>query len=107
MVDVSGHFAMALLFAAPAWLVWGRRGSLTFAAFTLVTAMLPDTDLALRHVFPTVHHHGVTHTVVFVTVASVVAGAITARLLTSKRVGGYGAAASVRRLCSCSQPQGS
>jgi inner membrane protein len=84
MVDVSGHLAMALLFAAPAWLLWGRRGSLAFAAFTLATAMLPDTDLVLRHVLPTVHHHGVTHTVLFVTVASVVAGAVVAHLLTSR-----------------------
>ncbi|WP_423744967.1 metal-dependent hydrolase (plasmid) [Haladaptatus sp. SPP-AMP-3] len=82
MVDVSGHLAMALLFAAPAWLLWGRRGSLTFAGFTLVTAMLPDTDLVLRRVFPTVHHHGVTHTILFITVASVVTGALAARLLT-------------------------
>ncbi|MFH5798710.1 metal-dependent hydrolase [Haladaptatus sp. CMAA 1911] len=84
MVDVSGHLAMALLFAAPAWLLWERRGSLAFAAFTLVTAMLPDTDLVLRHLIPAVHHHGVTHTVLFVTVASVAAGALTATLLTSR-----------------------
>ncbi|MCO8256224.1 metal-dependent hydrolase [Haladaptatus sp. AB618] len=83
MVDVSGHFAMALLFAAPAWFLWGRRASLAFGAFTLVTAMLPDSDLLLRHVIPGVHHHGVTHTILFVTVFSVVAGALAAYLLTS------------------------
>ena len=47
MVDVSGHIAIALLFASPAWFVWGRRGSLTFVGFCLVTAMLPDVDLFL------------------------------------------------------------
>lgn len=84
MVDVSGHFAMALLFAAPAWFLWGRRGSIAFAAFTFVTAMLSDSDLVLGHVLPGVHHHGVTHTVFFVTLASVIAGAVVARFLTSR-----------------------
>jgi hypothetical protein len=63
MVDVSGHVAIGLLFAAPAWFLWGRRGSLSFVGFSLLTAMLPDADLFLRRVFPTVQHHGVTHTV--------------------------------------------
>lgn len=81
MVDVSGHFAMALLFAAPTWFVWGRQGSLTFAGFTAVTAMLPDIDLLLRHVLP-IDHHGITHTVVFVAVVSTLGGAVAARTLT-------------------------
>lgn len=83
MVDVAGHFAMALLFAAPAWFVWGRRGALGFVAFAAVTAMLPDADLVLRHFLP-VTHHGVTHTFLFVGVVSVVAGALAARLLTDR-----------------------
>ncbi|ELY66842.1 metal-dependent hydrolase [Natrinema versiforme] len=81
MVDVTGHLGMALLFAAPAWAVWGRRGSLGFTAFALVTAMLPDTDLALRHALP-ITHHGITHTVLFVVLASVLAGTVAARYLT-------------------------
>ncbi|AGB31341.1 membrane-bound metal-dependent hydrolase [Natrinema pellirubrum DSM 15624] len=81
MVDVTGHLAMALLFAAPAWLVWGRRAALVFASFTLVTAMLPDTDLVLQGVLP-ISHHGVTHTVLFVALSSVLAGAVAARYLT-------------------------
>ncbi|WP_222918848.1 metal-dependent hydrolase [Natrinema sp. SYSU A 869] len=81
MVDVTGHLGMALLFAAPAWMVWGRRGALGFTAFALATAMLPDTDLALRHMFP-VTHHGVTHTVLFVVLMSVLAGTVAARYLT-------------------------
>jgi len=84
MVDVTGHLAIALLFAAPAWLLWGRRASLAFAGFTLVTAMLPDADLFLRYVFPTVKHHGVTHTVFFVACASVVGGAVVAKTLTER-----------------------
>lgn len=81
MVDVTGHFGMALLFAAPAWTIWGRRGALGFTAFTLVTAMLPDVDLVLQEFLP-ISHHGITHTVLFVGVVSVVAGVVTARWLT-------------------------
>ncbi|MFC4990067.1 MULTISPECIES: metal-dependent hydrolase [Saliphagus] len=81
MVDVSGHFAMALLFATPAWLLWGRRGALGFTAFALVTAMLPDLDLVLRQVLP-ITHHGVTHTIVFVGAVSVLSGAVASRWLT-------------------------
>ncbi|WP_255148832.1 metal-dependent hydrolase [Halorarius halobius] len=83
MVDVSGHLAMALLFAAPAWLLWHRREALAFVGLALATAMLPDADLYLRRVLP-VHHHGVTHTVVFVVAASVVGGVVAARLLTDR-----------------------
>ncbi|KYH23994.1 hypothetical protein HAPAU_40730 [Halalkalicoccus paucihalophilus] len=82
MVDVSGHFAMALLFAAPAWVLWGHRGALGFTGFTLVTAMLPDSDLVLQHYLP-VSHHGVTHTVLFVALVSVLSGAVAARWLTA------------------------
>lgn len=82
MVDVSGHFAIALLFAAPAWFVWGRRGATGFTAFALVTAMLPDSDLVLRHFLP-VSHHGVTHTALFVVLVSVLTGAVAAGWLTS------------------------
>lgn len=83
MVDVSGHVGMALLFAAPAWVLWDRRGALGFAAFALATSMLPDADLALRHVLP-VAHHGVTHTLAFVALASVLGGAAASRWLTPR-----------------------
>ncbi|QLG28078.1 metal-dependent hydrolase [Halorarum halophilum] len=83
MVDVSGHFGMALLFAAPAWIVWGRRGALGFTAFTLTTAMLPDVDLVLEAFLPVVHH-GVTHTVLFVALVSLVFGAVAAHWLTDR-----------------------
>ncbi|WP_435334266.1 metal-dependent hydrolase [Haloarchaeobius sp. TZWWS8] len=75
MVDVMGHFGMALLWAAPAWLVWNGRRSIAFIALALTTAMLPDSDLYLQLVVP-VEHHGVTHTVVFVLAVALVAGAI-------------------------------
>ncbi|NIC00570.1 metal-dependent hydrolase [Halobacterium sp. R2-5] len=81
MVDVSGHFAMALLFAAPAWFLWGYRGALGFTGFTLVTAMLPDADLVLQHYLP-VTHHGVTHTFLFGAVVSLLGAVVAARWLT-------------------------
>ncbi|MFC4247730.1 metal-dependent hydrolase [Natribaculum luteum] len=81
MVDVTGHFGMALLFAAPAWFVWGRRGALGFTAFALVTAMLPDSDLVLQQVLP-ITHHGVTHTLLFVVLLSTLGGFVAARWLT-------------------------
>ena len=70
-----GHFGMALLWAAPAWLVWDGRVSLWFIGFALATAMLPDADLVLREFLP-VTHHGVTHTLVFVVGVSILAGLV-------------------------------
>lgn len=83
MVDVTGHLGMALLFAAPAWILWQGRAALAFAGFALVTAMVPDSDLYLRHVLP-VTHHGVTHTILFVVLVGVIAGVFAARLLTAR-----------------------
>lgn len=75
MVDVMGHLAMASLAAIPAWVLWDGRVGAVFVGATLTTAMLPDVDLVLRDFLP-VHHHGVTHTVVFVTGVALVAGAV-------------------------------
>ena len=75
MVDVLGHFGMALLWAIPAWIIWDGRVSMVFIGLTLVTAMLPDADLVLRNFFA-VHHHGITHTVVFIVTVALIAGAI-------------------------------
>lgn len=81
MVDVTGHFAMAALWALPAWYRWHGRVALAFVGFVLATAMLPDVDLVLRAVIPGVHHHGVTHTVVFVAGVALVAGVVVAHAL--------------------------
>lgn len=72
MVDVLGHVAMGLLWAVPAWFWWGRRVSLAFFGFVLLTVMVPDVDLYL----PGVVHHGLTHTVLFVTLVALVGGAL-------------------------------
>lgn len=80
MVDVLGHLGMALVWAIPAWFLWESRVSAMFIGLVLVTAMLPDLDLVLRNFLPIVHH-GITHTVVFVGVVSLVAAGITEALL--------------------------
>lgn len=82
MVKLMGHLAFGLLAAASAWFVWDGRTSLAFVGFVLVTVMLPDADLVLRQVFPTVHHHGVTHTILFVTVVAVLAGVVATAVFT-------------------------
>ncbi|MDS0284599.1 metal-dependent hydrolase [Haloarcula onubensis] len=75
MVDVMGHLAMALLWAFPAWALWEERVAPLFVGFAVTTAMLPDVDLVLRAVLP-IQHHGVTHTIVFVTAVALVAGGV-------------------------------
>lgn len=82
MVDVTGHLGMALIWAAPAWLAWGDRTrvSLLFVGAALATAMLPDVDLVLQTLTPVVHH-GVTHTVLFVTLVVLPLGILLARVL--------------------------
>lgn len=81
MVDITGHIAFGLLFAVFAWFVWDRRASVVFVALAVVASLLPDIDLWLTKLFPAqFHHHGVTHTVLFAVLASVVGGAIIATL---------------------------
>lgn len=83
MVDVMGHLAMGLLWSLPAWYVWDGRVSLAFVAFAVLMSPFPDVDKYVAMVFPDlVHHHGVTHTVVFILAVSVVAGALASVLLT-------------------------
>lgn len=79
MVDVMGHVAMGLLWAAPVWFLWSRRVSLAFLGIVAGAALLPDVDLWIEKLAPAViHHHGITHTVVFVAVLSLAVGAVVA-----------------------------
>lgn len=71
-----GHLAMGLLASSVAWFVWDGRTSLAFVGFTASTTMLPDVDLLLSRYLQTVHHHGVTHTLLFVTVVALLAGQV-------------------------------
>lgn len=83
MVDIMGHVAFGLLFLVPAWFLWSRRVSVAFIGLGVITSLLPDADLWLGKVFPAeIHHHGVTHTILFAVLASVVAGATAAAVLT-------------------------
>ncbi len=83
MVDIMGHLAFGLLFTLPAWFIWRKRISVAFVGLALITSLLPDADLWLARWFPgQIHHHGVTHTIVFVVLASLVAGMIAAAFLT-------------------------
>lgn len=81
MVDVSGHLGMALLATTPIWFGYGRRAALTFVGLALPFGLLPDIDLYLRRVFPTIHHHGVTHTIVVVVGVSLIVGVLVAPTL--------------------------
>jgi len=74
MVDVSGHVGMALLFLAPSWILF--RHTRTAAAFVAVSApfgLLPDVDLYLS-VLDGIHHHGVFHTILAVSLLAVALG---------------------------------
>lgn len=82
MVDVSGHFAVALLFVLPAWFVYARTTASRFVALALTTAMVPDIDLFLQHYLP-VQHHGITHTFAFVVVASLALGLLASAIVTT------------------------
>jgi|AntRauTorcE11897_2_1112592.scaffolds.fasta_scaffold02265_6 membrane-bound metal-dependent hydrolase YbcI (DUF457 family) len=83
MVDLMGHVAFGLLFLLPAWFLWSRRVSIAFVGLGIITSLLPDIDLWLIKLFPgEFHHHGFTHTILFVALVSVVAGAIAAAVLT-------------------------
>ena len=78
---------MALLFAAPAWLVFDdARKSLAFTALAALTGMAPDGDLVLMKYF-FIEHHGLTHSFVFIVPAALVLGAIVAGLYLAVRDG--------------------
>ncbi|WP_276271562.1 metal-dependent hydrolase [Haloarcula litorea] len=82
MVDVAGHIGMALLWLAPTWrYIDDPRTTVAVVAAAAPFGMLPDVDLYLRRVFPTVQHHGVFHTVLAVTVAAVLVGPLLGRAL--------------------------
>lgn len=76
MAELLGHLAMGLLFALPAWMLWDGRTAVAFIAFVVATSKLPDVDLALQNYGLPVQHHGVTHTVLFVFVFSVIVGLV-------------------------------
>jgi membrane-bound metal-dependent hydrolase YbcI (DUF457 family) len=80
MPELLGHLAMGLLFALPAWMLWDGRTAASFVLFVLATSKLPDVDLVLQGLGLPVQHHGVFHTVLFVSLFSVLAGAVAVAL---------------------------
>ena len=82
MVDVVGHLGMALIWLSPVWFFIDRpKVAVTFVGIGTVFGLLPDIDLYLSRIFPTIKHHGVTHTILFVTVFAAIAGPILGRTL--------------------------
>ncbi|GAA0511758.1 LexA-binding, inner membrane-associated putative hydrolase [Halorubrum aquaticum] len=87
MVDVTGHLGMALLWLAPAWfLLDGPRTAGTFVVSGVPFGMLPDVDLVLEGLLPTVKHHGVFHTVLAVTIFAAILGPVVGKVV--ERVAG-------------------
>lgn len=81
MVDPIGHVGMALLWLSVGWARYDRRAALGFVALGVPFGLLPDVDLWLRAVLPTVKHHGVTHTALFATLVAVFVGTALGRWL--------------------------
>jgi len=80
-----GHVAFGLLFALPAWYLWNDRTSVAFVILAVVAALLPDIDTWFVGQFPdAIHHHGVTYTVLFVTLIGM-AGAVLFAVFLTKR----------------------
>lgn len=75
MVDVLGHLGMALVWLAPSWYLFDRqKTAFTFVAIFFWFGMLPDVDLVASSLIPGIHHHGIFHTVLVVTILAVVVG---------------------------------
>lgn len=74
MVDILGHLGMALLWLAPVWyFVEDRRTAALVVGVGVWFGVVPDVDVPLSALVG-IHHHGVFHTVLAVTVVAVVAG---------------------------------
>lgn len=75
-MQAPGHIGLALLFAAPAWLVFEEfKAGLAFSALAALTGMFPDLDIyVMRHVF--IEHHGLMHSLTFLIPAALVVGGI-------------------------------
>ncbi|SFR85393.1 hypothetical protein SAMN05216559_0081 [Halomicrobium zhouii] len=86
MVDVVGHLGMALLWLAPVWYyVEHRRTAALVVAVGFWFGMLPDVDLVLSEWAAGIHHHGLLHTVLVVTVLAAALGPLVGMLF--RRIG--------------------
>ena len=75
MVDVLGHLGMALIWLAIMWyIVDDHESAATLIATGFWFGALPDVDVYLSKWFQGIHHHGVFHTVLVVTLLAAVLG---------------------------------
>jgi len=75
MVDVLGHLGMALIWLVPAWyFIDTPKTAAAFVGAGFWFGMLPDVDLYLSKWFAGIHHHGVFHTVLLVSIMAAVIG---------------------------------
>jgi membrane-bound metal-dependent hydrolase YbcI (DUF457 family) len=90
-----GHLGVALLLAAPAWLIFDQfKAGLAFSGLAALTAMFPDTDLyVMRYVF--IEHHGLMHSLVFLIPAALLLGAVVAGAYLAVRDGDQPSATAV------------
>ncbi len=73
---------MALIWFVPAWFIIDeRKTAATFAAVGVWFGMLPDVDLVLKGILPTVKHHGVFHTVLMAGVLAALIGPLLGAVL--------------------------
>ena len=75
MVDAIGHLGMALIWVASIWFVVDTdRAAGVLVATGFWFGLLPDVDVYLSNLFQDIHHHGVVHTLLAVTLMAVVLG---------------------------------
>jgi membrane-bound metal-dependent hydrolase YbcI (DUF457 family) len=90
-----GHIGLALLLAAPAWLVFDQfRQGLAFSALAALTGMFPDVDIYVMQ-FLFIEHHGVMHSLVFLVPAALVLGGVVTAGYLAVRDGDHPGAAAV------------
>ena len=79
---------MALIWLAPAWFLIDRpKTAATFVFSGFWFGMVPDVDLVLSNYVATIHHHGIVHTILAVTLLSLVLGPLLGWVL-EKALGG-------------------
>lgn len=89
MVGPLGHLGMALVWLSVARTAYGRRAAMGFVVLGLPFGLFPDIDLYLPRLFRTIHHHGITHTILFVSVSAVVFGAAIGRWVVPRLEAAY------------------
>lgn len=75
MVALIGHLGMALLWLSPVWyFIEHRQTAALVVAVGFWFGLLPDVDLVLSDWVEGIHHHGIFHTVLVVTILAMIIG---------------------------------